>query len=249
MRRLLIILVGLVVVLAVGCGGGDGGDGNGGAGTPVGEVACQMPDDIESYRYSMLVMMEAPEGSDEAAGSELLGGLTEMRVEGAFVVPDRGELLMEYGGTELRGITIGDDAWVKLGDTDWQEATEQTGRVSFAGDVCEGFAMPDIGGVEASEERVNDLDTYHYHLVDLETSDVTQFLAGGRVGETGVEELGAVLQEGTLDVWLAVDGNWPVRIEGQFTLEDEEGVETEVSLSIDVKDVNDPDIKIEPPIG
>lgn len=258
MRRLLIILVGLVGVLAVGCGGGNGdgnggdgngGAGNGGAGTPVGNLECQMPADIESYRFTMTMTMEQAEGLDEAAEGGLLAGLTDMRVEGTFVAPDRGELLMEYGGTELRGITIGDDEWVKLGESDWQEATEATGRVTFAGDVCEDFAVPDVGGLEGSEERVNDVDTYHYHLDELETSDVAQFFSGGRVGETDEEDLGAELQEGTLDLWLAVEGNWPVRVEGEFRLQDEEGAEATVSLSIDVKDVNDPDIKVEPPIG
>jgi len=38
-------------------------------------------------------------------------------------------------------------------------------------------------------------------------------------------------------------------MEGEFSFEDEEGTEISASFLMEVKDLNDPDIKIEPPTG
>jgi len=276
MRRLLIILVGLVAMLAVGCG-----EGNGGVVLQDADLSCEVPDDIKSYRITMSVKMDI-EGLEEAleeaeqtaeAGVEgaedepfaelgealaplmggLLTGLTDMRVEGAFVAPDRSEVWMKFGELELSSITIGDNEWIKVGAGEWQKSGEQvdgwtvTTEGSDLGDLCEGFAFPELSGLEAREETVNGVATYHYHLDEPDISDLAQFFDEDLFEET--EDVEGVLQEGVLDLWLAKEGNWPVRMEGEFSFTDEEGTEISASFLMEVKDLNDPDIKIEPPTG
>lgn len=175
----------------------------------------------------------------------MLGGLTDISVEGAFVAPDRIEARMKLGDLELTSITIGDREWTRLGDMDWEESTAEEGGMTFTNDLCEGFNYPEVTALDAREETKNGVDTLHYHL---DESDITRLddYFGGDLGD--MWEFEDAPEEVSLDVWLAKDGNWPVRMEVEASGEDEEGNEVSLSIFMEVKDLNDSDIKIEPPI-
>lgn len=175
----------------------------------------------------------------------MLGGLTDISVEGAFVAPDRIEARMKLGDLELTSITIGDREWTRLGDMDWEESTAEEGGMTFTNDLCEGFNYPEVTALDAREETKNGVDTLHYHL---DESDITRLddYFGGDLGD--MWEFEDAPEEVTLDLWLAKDGNWPVRMEAEASGEDEEGNEVSLSIFMEVKDLNDSDIKIEPPI-
>jgi hypothetical protein len=283
MRLTLLIVIGLLGLLVVGCGGGD--DEAGGkptAASPVAELPCEVPADIESYRFTMRMKMDIPgldEALEELEGSEgfegfegtipaggpegegdgfeemgeafasllgvMLGGLTDMSVEGAFVAPDRAEARMTFGDLELTSITIGDREWTKVGDMDWEESTAEEGGMTFTSDLCEGFTLPEVTALDAREETKNGVDTLHYHLDESDITRLADYFGGDLEDMWDFED---APEEVSLDVWLAKDGNWPVRMEAEVSGEDEEGNDVSLSIFMEVRDLNDPDIKIEPPI-
>ena len=107
------------------------------------------------------------------------------------------------------------------------------------------FDLPDLGGLEAGEETTNGVATLHYHLDETDITRLAEFF-----GED-VEEMwdfeGAP-EEVTFDLWLARDGHWPVRMEAGASGKDDEGNDVSLSIFMEISDLNDPDIKIEPPV-
>lgn len=237
---------------------------------------CQVPGDVTSYRFAMGMKMDVPgleealeeferpeealptseadiagDGFDEFGEAlaplmgALLTGFTDMSVEGTFVAPDRSEARMKLGDFEVTTISIGDQEWTKLGDdTEWQETAGEGGDMSFSSDICEGFSIPELAGLEADEETMNGIASLHYHVDEAEITRLADLL-GEDMGE--MWDLEGMPEEVTYDLWVAEDGNWPVRMEAEVRGEDEEGNEMSLSFFMEIKDLNDPDIKIEPP--
>lgn len=174
----------------------------------------------------------------------MLGGLTDMSVEGAFVAPDRTEATIDLGAFEVSSIAIGDREWTKVGDMDWEESTAEEGGMTFTNDLCEGFNYPEVTALDAREETKNGVDTLHYHLDESDITRLADYFGGDLDDMWEFED---APEEVSLDVWLAKDGNWPVRMEVEASGEDEEGNEVSLSIFMEVKDLNDSDIKIEPP--
>ena len=243
----------------------------------VAELPCEVPDDIKSYRFTYGSKMDMPgpeleEALEEAREAIQVAqqeerdvfaewgegwgalvfwflALADMRMEGAFVAPDRVEVRVTFLGVlELTNITIGDKEWTKRGALDWEESTAEAEGLTWRrglADLCEGFAFPGVPGLEAREETVNGVATHHYHLDEADLRRLAELFPGDTEEMWDAEDL---LQEGTVDVWLAKEGNWPVRMEGEFTLEYGEIRDLTLSMFIEVKDLNDPSIKIEPPV-
>jgi hypothetical protein len=51
-----------------------------------------------------------------------------------------------------------------------------------------------------------------------------------------------------MDIWLAEDGAWPVRMSLQASGQDDEGNPIDVEVFMEFRDINDPSIEIEVPI-
>lgn len=286
MRRLLLILIGLVAMVAAPCGGGGGDVDRQSAPTaadspittpagPVAKVPCKVPEDIKSFRFTFATKLEEPgleevleevekaieaaeeEGRDVSAepGEALvalflwLSLFGDMRMEGAFMPPDRAEMRVRSAEMELISVTVGDKEWTKRDASDWEESTAEAEGLTWRrglADLCEAFALPEGSGLEAREETVNGVPTYHYHLEEADLRRLAELFPGDTEEMWDAEDL---LQEGTVDLWLAKEGNWPVRMEGEFTLEYGEIGDPTMSMFMEVKDLNDPGIKIEPPTG
>ena len=85
---------------------------------------------------------------------------------------------------------------------------------------------------------MNDVAT-DYCGIDKATYEQLSALFGG------TEEMGDI-DELNLEMWLAEDGGWPVRLRVHVAGTDETGQEFDAKLDMDVTDVNE-DIEIKPP--
>ena len=217
-------------------------------------VGCEFPSDIESFRFEMTMKAnlpttpeaETPE-SEEPLG-DFLGALSglmgDMKMEGAVIAPDRSSMEMTVGGHEFGSfVQIGSQSWMKVaGLTDWTEepASEDSEFLFSPMDFCE-TAEEDLSsalsGLEGENETVNGIETVHYHLDQADLTFFQEFLGG-------TEDLP---DEFNMDVWLAEDGDWPVRMIFAASGEDDDGQSLSFEISIEFKDFNDSSIKIEPP--
>ena len=227
------------------------------SGSSAQEVGCEFPSDIESFRFTMTMkanLPSTPEAPTESAGEEPLGDflgalsglMGDMKMEGAVIAPDRSSMEMTIGGHEFGSfIQIGSQSWMKVsGLTDWtEEPASDSGFLFSPMDFCE-TAEDDISsalsGLEGENESVNGIEAVHYHI---DTADLT--LLQNFLGST--EDLGELPDEFNMDVWLAEDGDWPVRMSFEASGEDDEGQALSFEILIEFKDFNDSSIKIEPP--
>ena len=206
---------------------------------------------LNSYRYTMSMELQGLESllSEQMAAipgqdpTAMAGGL-KMQVSGAFVAPDKAESHMSITGVddELVLVVIGNQQWVQLGDLAIgpMEATGDVSELDFALMMWEQFSEG-AGGLTCANEKketVNDIPT-NYCGIDEATFEQVSSLFGG------TEEMGDV-DEMSLDMWLAEDGGWPVRLRVHVAGTDESGQEFDATLDMDVTDANE-DIEINPP--
>jgi hypothetical protein len=237
-------------------GGSDSGNPPPGAGTATTDavsvsVSCDAIQDIESYRYVFELKQDLPDIQQQADGTpqplsefaEALSNLfSDMQGEGAFVAPDRSQILMRSQGEELEIRTIGDQSWIRLGAT-WQEQEAPgEGDLLTPASVCanqvEGLA-PSLAAATGEADVVNSIETVHYRLDETDLKDLPGLL--GRSGEEGLPA------EFGVDVWLERNDGWPVRLETTLSYMGEGGNPVSQELFLEFRDINDPTIKIEPP--
>jgi hypothetical protein len=206
---------------------------------------------LNSYRYTMKMELEGLEsslaeemaaipGQDPTAMADSL----EMEISGAFVAPDKAESRMRISGVddELALTVIGNQQWVELGDMAIGpiEAMGDVSELDFALMMWEEFSG-EAGGLSCASEKketVNDVPT-NYCGIDKVTFEQLSSLFGG------TEEMGDI-DEMNLEMWLAEDGGWPVRLRVHVAGTDETGQEFDAKLELDVTDVNEK-IEIKPP--
>jgi len=206
---------------------------------------------LDSYRYTMNMKLEGLESllSEQMAAipgqdpTALAEGL-EMQISGAFVAPDKAESHMSISGVddELVLVVIGNQQWVQLGDLAIgpMEATGDVSELDFASMMWDQFSQ-EAGGLTCANEKketVNGIPT-EYCGIDTATFEQLSSLFGG------TEEMGDV-DEMSLDMWLAEDGGWPVRLRVYVAGTDETGQEFKANMDMDLTDVNE-DIEINPP--
>jgi hypothetical protein len=217
-------------------------------------VGCDFPSDIGSFRFEMTMKASLPSTPEATPGGEDLGGflgalsglMGDMKMEGAYIKPDRSSMVMTVGGHEFSSfIQIGSQSWMKVaGLTDWTEQSSEESEFMFSPlDLCESAEeslSTSLSQLEGKKETVNGIKAIHYHI---DKADLT-FLQG-LLGDT--EDLGELPDEFNMDVWLAEDGDWPVRMTFKASGEDDNGEALSFDISIEFKDFNDSSIKIEPP--
>ena len=218
-------------------------------------VGCEFPSDIKSFRFTMSLKANVPTTPEASTGEEALnpllgalGGLMgDMKMEGEFIPPDRSSIVMTVGGNEFGSfIQIGSQSWTKVaGLTDWmEEPASADSEFPFSPmDLCQSTEedlSTALSQLEGKKETINGIKAVHY---DVDKADLT--LLGDLLGQT--QDLSDLPEEFTMDIWLAEDGNWPVRMDFKASGEDEQGQPTSFDISIEFKDFNDSSIKIEPP--
>jgi len=217
-------------------------------------VGCDFPSDIESFRFEMTMKANLPSTPEATPGGEDLGGFLEalsglmgdMKMEGAIIRPDSSSMVMTVGDHEFGSfIQIGSQSWMKVaGLTDWTEQpADESGFIFSPMDLCESTEQDlstALTQLEGDKETVNGIKTIHYHI---DKADLT--LLQDLLGDT--EDLGQLPDEFNMDVWLAEDGDWPVRMTFKASGEDDNGDSLSFDISVEFKDFNDSSIKIEPP--
>ena len=195
--------------------------------------------ELESYRVKMSLTMEGT--TAEAPGTLALD------LEGAFVAPDRSQIhasaRLDDLELEEESITIGEQTWVKTGDN-WVEGEPEFQLGDFSpGSLLEELGPEQLRLLKPSNETVNGVDSLRY---DIDQADVETLRSLGTLlgQDGGLENLPAEFNVG---LWLAEDGGWPARVTMTARGVMDSGDEMSIDFSMDVTDVNDPDIKIEPP--
>jgi hypothetical protein len=268
MRKLRWILAPLAVgllALIVACGGDKGSqDSNSssyssGSGSSVSQelnladAATQLME-LRSFKFNLkfnldLGDMSGLTGSTDS-GDEFGAGLaqaflalfSDVSVEGAYVAPDSFDVKMSLAGEDVHMIQIGDEAWVDDG-SGWV-ATEpgDTELTPFGNpsDLTTDLIPNEVlQNAEISSEKVNGLDTTHYHFDKDSLQAVAQDL-GQETSDFGdVDSM-------TLDVWLA-EGNIPVKLTVDVAGKGTDGGDMALKASFDITDINS-DIKIDRPI-
>jgi hypothetical protein len=191
----------------------------------------------------------------ESIFTESMSGLTgeepgtvpatmELKVDGAFVAPDKAEAHMRISGVtdELSMTVIGDQQWMKWGDlTMGPTAFEGTlSDMSLAEAMWGGFSE-EAGDLTCSSEKketVNGVPSRYCGIDQASFAELTSLFGG-------TEEMGDI-DELSLDMWLAEDGGWPVRMRAHVAGTDQSGQEFDARLEMDITDVNT-EIDIETP--
>ena len=274
MLRLLTLLLSAVMLAGLAaCGGGDDGDD-----TPTATaVATEVPADgepteepdatsepageaaFDSYHYTvdLVFTISAPGETDETFVSG--------QVEGDFVAPDSHsfETTFEFAGLSVSqaAVIIGDDAWLKEGSGDWQATTRSDSAVldalaltsadpGFLDD--ENFA-DDFAALDSTSEELNGVQTRKYFIPKEAVDTLVDLLGDEFLADT------AGLQEFEMTVWLEEETGTLVRAEfdaiaGPEILGEDAGfslpedASAHVTMVINLTQINDSSISIEPPI-
>ena len=211
-------------------------------------MTCVFPADTRSFRLSMAMETTdmdygslfgtAGGGGGGAAGGflDLFDGFSdETTMEFTYVAPDRWSIVVFEDGEETCSyIVIGSQAWCKeAGSTDWVEEPASEEDLAFSTqDFCEIEDLLPSPGQVGEKETVNGIEAVHYQLSE-EAS--TQWPAEDMEWES------------TYDVWLAEDGNWPVRV--AYEVAYQAGLLEHYSMDMlwEISDLNDPSIVVESP--
>lgn len=197
--------------------------------------------DLDSYRYTLTLSFEGAELVDQGLGS------VTFTLDGSYVAPDRNQVRVEgeLGDLALHEetIAIGDRSWVRSDDV-WEEgeATFDTADLVPSAFFA-GFDTEELKIITPTEETANGVDSFRY---SVDKADIEQIQALAKVFGNG-DNLEDLPEDFSFDLWLAKDGGWPVRIV-MTARGTSDGSDVAVELSMDITDVNDADIEIEPPI-
>ena len=248
----------LGVVIIAGCGGADrAGDKAGSADEPKDApdvtASCRGISEIQSYRYTISLELQSPafQRPNEGTTADPLGTFAEaltalfadMEFEGAYVAPDRSQATLRFQDEEVEMRSIGDRSWVRVGTT-WQErrSSPEGSALLTPQTVCEEILeelAPSLPGVESQPETVNGVETEHYRLDEADLRKLPDIL--------GIKADSTLPEHFLVELWLARNGRWPMRL--QITASDtgEEGQPAKMKLFMEFRDINDPTIRIEPP--
>lgn len=253
----LLAIVGLLTALAAACGGGGEPQAEGSpTPSPTAEdgalAPCKAAQALKAYRYSANVTLESPEPAENppeprptptsTLTREFTGPfLSETEFEISFVAPDRFKVLSIVGGSETALIVVGDQTWVELNGS-WMPASQGYDVPFTPSAVCEAILVDiDLSLAEPQEEEVNGVNSLHYTFAQVHSEQ-----AMGKIFGPG-SDMDILLKELDVDLWLAAEGNWPVRVDIRSSGLYADGRELRAHLLVDVRDANSPDIQVEPP--
>jgi hypothetical protein len=228
------------------------------AASPTEEAAvpapCRALQDLKTYRYSFNMEIESPEPSETPAETGLTPTATITRefppgpylfqyaMEVSYQAPDRFEAVVTTAGASpFSMIFVGDQAWVQLNDVWTQSSSPGVGYEPA--DLCQAIlADLDLSLVEPQEEKINDVKTLHYTFSNAFSEGAMGKIYGDQ------SDMAFLLKNLDVDLWLAEKDNWPVRLDTSSRGVYADGRELRVHLLLDIKDPNDDDIRIEPPM-
>lgn len=219
---------------------------------PRAEDVCPALRALAAYRYSVDLKI----GSGEQVGSpterrpaptstitrEFTGPfLFEYEIEGSFVAPDRYEASVTVtGGSFAIIISIGDQRWYRS-DGVW--SSDPRADIPYKPpDICEAIvAGLDLSQVEPLIETANNVKAIYYALSEVPTEEGMAKIFGDE------SDMAVLVKNIDVDLWLAENGSWPVRMQISGTGAYADGRELQVYILVDIRDANSGDIQVEPP--
>jgi hypothetical protein len=244
-----LFVVAAAVVVACGDGGAEG------------QVAasCENISQIQSYRYSINLKLDSPafdqsppqSGTSSgtpapplSAFAEALEALfSDLKLEGAYRAPNRTQVVLRFKGEELELREVDDKSWIRVGATWHQQDPAQEETILTPNVVCKDIVeeiAPSLNEVDSERDTVNNVEADHYRLDRADIKRLPELLGAGP--ETDLPDKFQV------DVWLAREGRFPVRLDIGAEDKDEQGNPIGLSLFMEFRDLNDPGIAIEPPV-
>ena len=222
------------------------------------EPPAGKPVAFESFHYTVDLEVTIGEGDDS---EPFISG----RVEGDFVAPGSHAFSNTFAfaglSTTQEVVIIDDQAWIRGGSGDWRETTV------FDPDVLDAIGLTsadpeflqdqqfadDIAILDSEPETINGVETRRYHI----PKDAVQALVD-LLGDDFLEDA-AGLEEFEMTVWLEEETDTLVRAEltasvAPELLGEDSGLSladsgpVTISMLIDVTQIDDPAIQVEPPI-
>jgi len=271
------VALGLIVALAAGCGGGGEEGVSPTAQTtaeasstlaPTTEVssttqptqqattsaACQALASLKSYRYISKMTLEVPEEVIPFAEGEPTPVATITReiqgryyfdynIDASVVAPDRLDSQITAGTQDPFGIIIiGDQRWVSLAGQ-WTEANPQTVVPYQPMDVCNAlFPELSLDQAQGEKETFNDVAARHYVFTATPSGQTIAAIFGA------TSDMAILMQTMNVEVWVAEKDGWPVQMDIQSNGHYINGRQLQAHVHIELRDINNKDIKVEPPI-
>lgn len=240
MRGPLLGLLAAVALLSAACG--DDGE----------PAPLADPNDLKSYRYTLVGEMSGEANEAGAAGGGFALDLNvTIDASGTVVAPDREQSTLKadlgFFAIEVEQITIGDRLWTREPGGAWQEGGDDTfdldvGSLSPSAIFDESENGDGITRLrealkqrEGVREELDGVDTVRYDLTaqDLAALDDSGDLTGD------IDDL-------TAQLWLSRKEGYPLRLVMDGTGNDGETRVT-VHLELNLTDINSSSIKIDPP--
>jgi len=258
-------VLGLVLALAAACGGGGSDNGSPtpqvtGAASPVASpgaataAPCQMLVEAETYRYVSKITLESPETTETPSDDLPLPSPTLTRpftgpfifqydVEADVVAPDRFAYTITTAGAAPFGvIVIGQQTWTQI-EGEWQAAAQPLSIGYQAIPICEAILPElDLSQVEPEREEIDGVKTLHYSFARNASPEGVAKVFGPN------SDMDLLVNTLDVDLWLSDDGDELVRLEFQGKGLYSDGRPLMVRVVLDVRDINDDDIKVEAPI-
>ena len=170
--------------------------------------------------------------------------LSDLAIEGAYVAPDRTQAILRFQQNQLEVRAIGEKTWVTVdGRFQEREASGRRGGID-AGCRLQGRGAGNTASLEdvKSEARHDQRrrgEALHSARHDLES--LPELL-----GASSDADLPEKFQ---VNLWLAEEGRWPVRLDIGAQDVDDQGQIIGLTLNMEFRDVNDPGIGIDAAAG
>jgi hypothetical protein len=199
-------------------------------------IATDCLKSVKSYRYEGKIQLKLPAGASAGALPGL--ELNDIAFSGAFVEPDRNQFKVDLGFTSFETVTIGKEAWTRLGGAGWTKSND--GGVSFSPDqFCQAnLTELNKANVKPSKDKVNGVDALKYEFDKNAIVRVNNIFGGsGALPE---------LPDNTrMNLWVTEKERWPVKmtLTGSRTGTDPYNINFEFNLT----DINKGGITIEAP--
>lgn len=250
------IVLGLLVMAAVTMSACLRSDDSSGATASTAVPTVPAAIELDSFHYvASLTLRESTPGGKQITVS----------TEGDYQAPDRHAFtfLTGLGETSVRtsAVVIGSEVWLRQGDAAWRKTALNDPQVgSLIGSAFSTIRPQFLGGAEfaqvrenvrrlpSNEEFVNDVQTVHYRVEASANDLIAAFIEGG----TGLVENVRGLR---WELWLAQDGEWPVRIIAAGTVTSDLQLLAELGLAtptkwelrVDITRPNDRTLTVEAP--
>jgi hypothetical protein len=254
-----LLVLGLVLVLAAACGGGGSDNSSptpqvtGGPPGAATAAPCQMLVEADTYRYVAKVTLDSPETTETPSEDLPLPSPTLTRpftgpflfqydVEATVVAPDRFAYTITTAGAEPFGVVvIGQDTWAQF-DGNWR--VSQPVSVGYqAIPICEAILPElDLSQAQPESEDIDGTKTRHYSFARNASPEGV-----GKVFGVG-SDMDLLIDTLDVDLWLSEDDDSLVRLEAQGKGLYSDNRPLMVRVVLDVRDIDDDDVKVEAPI-